>query len=173
MDQTGTINHLFLNHVAAGQSEHLLTWQGPGGPAIYSNRSLVQRVLALRRFLRSCGLEERGERVAVLRRRKGVALIVAAPGPARRGDVDAGDIAGDRIAVGAGLNRIGAGRIGGESRAAAFVARGRDDVGAVLRKPALAGRGVVDAAGDRHGSAALDNVEPEIGAAACVAYPAA
>ena len=65
MDQTGTINHLFLNHVAAGQSEHLLTWQGPGGPAIYSNRSLVQRVLALRRFLRSCGLEERGERVAV------------------------------------------------------------------------------------------------------------
>lgn len=65
MDRTGTINDLFLNHVAAGRKGRLLTWQSPGGLVVYSSERFVRAVLALRRFLHSRGWEERGERIAI------------------------------------------------------------------------------------------------------------
>ncbi len=66
MDKTPTLNHLFFDHVARSRHERLLTWDGPAGPAVYSSGRFVSAVLALRAFLRSCGLGGEGERIAIL-----------------------------------------------------------------------------------------------------------
>ena len=65
-DQIRTLNHLFFEHVARSNLDRLLTWDGPAGSVVYSSQRFVKVVLALRLFLRSCGLRKEGERIAIL-----------------------------------------------------------------------------------------------------------
>jgi long-chain acyl-CoA synthetase len=65
-DKTRTLNHLFFEHVARSKNECLLSWDSPSGPVVYSSHRFVNAVLALRAFLRSCGLGTEGERIAIL-----------------------------------------------------------------------------------------------------------
>ncbi|HXI38941.1 MAG TPA: AMP-binding protein, partial [Bryobacteraceae bacterium] len=65
-DQIRTLNHLFFEHVARSNLDRLLTWDGPAGSVVYSSQRFVKVVLALRLFLRPCGLRKEGERIAIL-----------------------------------------------------------------------------------------------------------
>jgi long-chain acyl-CoA synthetase len=60
-----TLNHLFFHHVDHYRHDRLLAWRSTDGMVVYSSERFVHSVLALRAFLRSAGLAEEGERVAI------------------------------------------------------------------------------------------------------------